>query len=153
MNIISGGWLDNHFDISTIRYIFTGDKLICRYTDYFDSPNDLPISKYLLKNYKTPVKSFIVALLLQDVMKNYKINTLIHKHGCIYDAMFFKGCDLYNEICKQFDEIKGLKYEYTMKGENGKIISRFKFDLDTSIFTREKKKDFLTLCKLRNIFE
>ena len=65
MNIIGGSWLDNHFDISTVRYIFTGDKLICRYTDYFDSPNDLPISKYLLKNYKTPVKSFIVALLFK----------------------------------------------------------------------------------------
>lgn len=153
MNVISGGWLDNHFDISCVRYVFTMDRLICRYTGYFDSANDSPASKYLIKNYKTPVKSLIVALLLQDVIKNYKINTLIHKHGCIYNAMFFKGCDLYNEICKQFDEIKGLKYEYIMEGKNGKLISRFKFDLDKYIFTPKKKKDFLTLCTIRGIFK
>ena len=153
MNVISGSWLDNHFDISCVRYVFTRDRLICQYANYFDSTNDLPISKYLIKNYKTPTKGFIIALLLQDIMKNYEFNTLIHKQGCIYHTMFFKGCDLYNEICKQFDEIKGLKYEYAMEGKNGKMISRFKFDLDKYVFNLKKKKDFLTLCTIRGIFK
>lgn len=158
MNIISGSWLDNHFDVSLVRYRFTKDKLVCQYAGYFNANTDLQISKHLINNYKTPVKSLIVALLLQNIIPNYKCTSyellaLRHYKGCIYDAKFFRGSDLYNEICNKFNEIEGLKYEHRMKGENGKIISRFKFDLDKSIFTSEKKKDFLTLCMIRGIFQ
>lgn len=158
MNMISGGWLDNHFDVSSVRYRFTKDKLICQYANYFDVNTDLPISKYLINNYKTPIKSLIVALLLQSIIPNYKCTpyellALRHYKGCMYDAKFFKGSDLYNKICDKFNEIEGLKYEYQMESKNGKIISRFKFDLDKSIFTSKKKKDFLTLCMIRGIFQ
>lgn len=117
------------------------------------------ILKSLLYEYKTPIKSFIIALLLNsyyiEKASEYEkaiMQALYHDGGCCYSVDHYAIYNTYrcalNDIV---NEIPGLSYVIKLRRYNGGDYNIIQFNLDNKIFTPEYKRNLVSLAKLKGI--